>query len=561
MIRSLRVRFFAVVWLIVVVAVVGVGLYFGRWTRHEFRSVLVEESGGLPDLAGSGAADRLAAHFAARGDWSEVAPLLVALSEELGDSLGAPLELILADRTPEGTVELVAASSPAIDSAALEFLPEGALRYTRRGRTERGRERIVVRAEPRPLPEVDGRSPGLLYALPLGPVAAGALTDLVLRGRTPGDSSGGETGLDSALVDHLIAETEDRSMAGVVRSADRAILTGILLASAFAALATLLLAGPVIGGVSGLAAAARRIREGDLSARAPVGSRDELGDLARSFNDMAATLERSEALKRRMMTDVAHELRTPLTNIRGLLEAVEDGLREPDDDTLASLREEADLLGRLVEDLGELSQAEAGALELDLEDVDIAAAARRAAEACRAGEADRPSRVEIEVRRRPWRGAPPLSRGPATRGTRGPAAAAGSHQPPETGPLLGRADRRRLAQILRNLLRNAITHSPPGGRVVVEVKAVGTDWVQVAVTDEGPGIPAEHLDLVWERFYRVEASRDRASGGMGLGLAIVRRLVEAHGGRAWAESAPGSGATFHFTIPASSSGASPDPDS
>lgn len=541
MIRSLRVRFFVVVWLIVVAAVAGVGLYFGRWTRHEFRSVLVEESGTVPDLAGSDATARLAAHHAARGGWDDVAALLDTLSSELAATAEVPLELVLAERTAEDAPEFVAASTTSIDAADLEFLPEGTLRYTRRGRTERGSREVVIRADPHALPAGGGVPPAVVYALPLSGATPAGLADVVLRGRrsATNDSFPGATAMDSAVLRHLIAGAEDEPLTGVVRAADRAILTAVLLASAFAALATLLLARPVIGGVAGLAAAARRVREGDLSARVPVRSRDELGDLARSFNEMAATLERAEALKRRMVVDVAHELRTPLTNIRGLLEAVEDGLRRPDPETLASLREEAELLERLVEDLRELSQAEPGPLDLDLEDVDVTLEARRAGEACEAT-----SDVRIEVRRRPWKGPPPFPVRPGA----GPAA---SPSPAEPDLLLARADRRRLAQIFRNLLRNAITHSPPGGRVVVEVKPVGSEWIQVAVTDEGPGIPAEHLDLVWERFYRVDPSRDRASGGMGLGLAIVKRLVEAHGGRAWAESAPAEGTTFHFTVPAS----------
>lgn len=549
MIRSLRVRFFVVVWLIVVAAVVGVGLYFGRWTRHEFRSVLVEETGTAPDLVGSGATARLAAYHARHGGWDDVTPLLDTLSTELTATAGIPFELALASRTGGGGLELVASSSPAIDSADVVFLPGGAIRYTRRGETDRGRQQLVIGADPLPLADGAGDSTGVVYALPLEGDADGSLADIVLRHRAAPGAGPADPDSGATSIEHLIAEAEDESLSGVVRAADRAILTAVLLASVFAALATLLLARPVIGGVSGLAAAARRIREGDLSARVPVRSRDELGDLARSFNEMAATLERSEALKRRMVVDVAHELRTPLTNIRGLLEAVEDGLRRPDAETLASLREEAELLERLVEDLRELSQAEAGHLELDLEDVDVALEARRAAEAC-----ETTADVEIEVRRRPWKGPPPFPAGPGV----GPATSspgdpdrppAASREPPDTEPLLARGDRRRLAQVFRNLLRNALTHSPSGGRVIVEVKAVGSDWIQVGVTDKGPGIPAEHLDLVWERFYRVEPSRDRASGGMGLGLAIVRRLVEAQGGRAWAESAPTEGTTFHFTLP------------
>jgi len=518
-IRSLRVRFFVVVWLIAVIALVGMGLYLGRWTRQEFRAVLVERGAPHGDFGALRAGERLGEYYASHHGWSEVAPLLVQLSGELSAAAGLPLQLVVASRTPDGGLEFVAASSDDIAPAELRFLPGDEVRYARQDRSGRTRQRVVIRAEPLDIPVEGAASPGVLYAFPLEGEAGLRFSEAAGRSAAaPRGAAALDADSGAALVEHLVTEDED-SVSGLVNAADRAILTAVLLASAFAVLATLLLARPVIGGVSRLALAARRIREGDLSVRVPVRSRDELGDLARSFNEMTATLERSEALKRRLMTDVSHELRTPLTNIVGLLEAIEDGLREPDAETLASLRQEAGLLDRLVEDLGELSQAEAGELRLDLEEVDVTAEARRAAEAFRPT-----TDVAIEIRRRPWR----------------------EGQSPD-GPL-ARVDRRRLGQVLRNLLQNAITHSPRGGKVVVEVKEVGGSWIQVVVEDEGPGIPPEHLDLVWERFYRVDPSRDRRSGGMGLGLAIVRRLVEAHEGRAWAESRPEGGASFHFTI-------------
>jgi two-component system sensor histidine kinase BaeS len=219
-----------------------------------------------------------------------------------------------------------------------------------------------------------------------------------------------------------------------------------------------------------------------------------------------------------MVSDVAHELRTPLTNLVGLLEAVEDGLREPDPATLGSLREEVGLLERLVEDLQEIAVADAGQLTLEIETVDVLEEARSA---CAAFESARaPNPIEVE-----------------------------SGGGVSTQALLARTDRRRLSQILRNLLRNAMTHSPPDGTIRLSVRREG-DAIRVSVSDRGPGIAPEHRELVWERFYRVESSRDRASGGMGLGLPIVKRLVAALGGEVGIDSVVGEGATFWFTLPA-----------
>ena len=294
-----------------------------------------------------------------------------------------------------------------------------------------------------------------------------------------------------------------------------------------AALATLLLARPVVGRAGRLAGAARQIREGDLSARVPASHGDELGDVEAAFNEMAETLQSTEELKRRLVSDAAHELRTPLTNLVGTLEAVEDGLRDPDAATMTSLREEVALLERLVEDLQEIAVADAGALELDLREVDLFAVAAGAIEAIRSSADAADVRIHLQ----------------------GDGVPANFVKNDDAASFVVLADPRRLAQIFRNLLRNAVTHSPAGGEIRVRIASRGQN-LDVAVQDEGPGIPAKHLDLIWERFYRVEDARDRTSGGMGLGLAIVKRFVEAQGGRVWAESRPGEGATFHFTLPA-----------
>lgn len=293
----------------------------------------------------------------------------------------------------------------------------------------------------------------------------------------------------------------------------RTLWTAAAAASLAAAAAALLLAGPLVRQVRRLTDATARIREGALGTRVVAEGADEIAELGRSFNAMARSLEHADAHKRNLVTDVAHELRTPLTNIVGLIEALQDGLRKPDAATLASLRDEASLLAALVSELQELSLAESGQLAFDIETLDAVAVAKAAVEAIR-----------------------PASGGVAVLG------------PDLDGPLFVRADGRRLAQVLRNLLRNAVTNTPDGGRVTVEVVPMA-ERVAILVADTGRGIPPEHLSLVWERFHRVDPSRDRASGGMGLGLALVRQLVEGMGGSVGVESTVGRGSCFRVELP------------
>lgn len=305
------------------------------------------------------------------------------------------------------------------------------------------------------------------------------------------------------------------SLRALADDAWRMIWTTVALASVVAAAATLLLAGPIIAQVRRLADVSARLRAGALDARVPVTTRDELGTLERAFNEMAASLERAEGAKRTLISDLSHELRTPLTNVIWLLEAMKDGLRAPDTATIDSAREEAALLAKLVDDLQQLSTAEAGALRYDIESLDAVSEARAAVVACRPLEGPR---VEL----------PPMP----------------------VQPVRMLADRQRVAQVLRNLLRNAIAHTPTDGIVRVEVSTVGSDRVSLSVVDTGEGIPAEQLPLVWERFHRVDPSRSRRTGGMGLGLAIVRQLVQGMGGDVSAESTPGVGSRFTVLLPA-----------
>ncbi|MDN3357291.1 HAMP domain-containing sensor histidine kinase [Actinomadura sp. DC4] len=264
-----------------------------------------------------------------------------------------------------------------------------------------------------------------------------------------------------------------------------------------------------------LTLAAQRITGGDLSVKVRVGGRDEIGRLSSAFNDMAEARVRMEALRKTMVSDIAHELRTPLSNVRGWLEAVEDGISNPDEELVSSLLEEALLLQRVIDDLQDLAMADAGQLRLHPEDVRLGdvlaqvAAAHRA----RAGEADVALTVRVE------------------------------------DDVDVHADPVRLRQVVGNLVSNALRHTPPGGTITVHGRRDG-EWIQIDVTDTGSGIDAADLPHVFDRFWRAEKSRTRQAGGSGLGLPIVRKLAETHGGTVTAASEPGRGSTFTVKLPA-----------
>ncbi|MEV5261643.1 HAMP domain-containing sensor histidine kinase [Streptomyces anulatus] len=267
-----------------------------------------------------------------------------------------------------------------------------------------------------------------------------------------------------------------------------------------------------------LTGAAQRMRDGEQPESVPVSGDDEVGRLAAAFNDMSAHRARLEEQRKAMVSDVAHELRTPLSNIRGWLEAAQDGLADPDPAFVSSLLEEAVLLQHIIDDLQDLAAADAGVLRLHPESVGIRELLSQVAAAHQA----RAENAGVTL---------------AVTAT-------------ATGRAL-RADPVRLRQAVGNLVSNAVRHTPEGGRVTLRAYAheEGDGTVLVEVADTGSGIPPEDLPHVFDRFWRAEKSRSRRTGGSGLGLAIVRKLVEAHGGTVDATSVEGEGSTFVLRLP------------
>ena len=259
--------------------------------------------------------------------------------------------------------------------------------------------------------------------------------------------------------------------------------------------------------------AARQIAAGDYRARIPRKGPEEIVSLSDSFNQMAGALEEQERMRREFIANAAHELRTPLTNLQGYLEALRDDVIEPNPAVFESLLEESERLVRLSRSLDTLAAGDAGDAPAAT-DLDLARLIRSAVDLARPGIVSARLVLGIDV--------------------------------PTDLPARGDPDQ--LAQVLSNLLQNAVRYTPAGGRIDVRAERRPGD-VLVSVTNTGDGIPSEDLPHVFERFYRVEKSRDRAHGGAGIGLAIVRQLVEAAGGRVGAESRDGR-TTFWFSLPA-----------
>jgi signal transduction histidine kinase len=344
-------------------------------------------------------------------------------------------------------------------------------------------------------------------------------SDGILIGKSAGSNWNAKiTGPNSTTVGYLyfnLPEDAQASMTNYLLSVTQSAWVGALIAVIIALVATLLLSSRILHPIEELTAAARKMQNGDLSTRVKVASRDEVGELAQSFNGMADNLAKQEQLRKNLISDVAHELRTPLSNIRGYLEAAKDGIVEPDGEWVDTLFDEAMLLNRLIDDLQELAQADAGHLHLELAAVDLGQVIRSTVDTLLPISLKLGMELTCEI--------------------------------PADLPNVT-ADSQRVGQVLRNLINNALDYTPAGGWITIQARAEGA-FVRVAVMDTGSGIAPEHLPFLFERFFRADPSRSRSTGGSGLGLAIVKQLVQAQGGQVGVESYPGRGSLFYFTLP------------
>jgi len=318
---------------------------------------------------------------------------------------------------------------------------------------------------------------------------------------------------DELMVSH--GETVDVAQAMFMSSVAQFFVAALLVAAAASAVLAVTLARRLAMPLREMSHAARRIADGDYTVRVGRAGPEEVASLADSFNRMAGEIAEQERMRREFVSNAAHELRTPLTNLHGYLEALRDGVLAADRDTFVSLHEEVDRLVRLSRSLDILAEGDlAESARGERRDLDLRAAIEAAVYLTEAAFERRRIALELEV----------------PRGLRA----------------LANADH--VAQVLANLLQNAVRYTPEGGRVVVSARRSRSD-VLVSIANTGTGIPADDLPHVFERFYRVDKSRERSSGGAGIGLAIVKALVELGGGRVGVESSPAR-TRFWFSLPA-----------
>lgn len=306
-------------------------------------------------------------------------------------------------------------------------------------------------------------------------------------------------------------ETHQMFLSAIHRYLLWASLSGVILAL----ILSYLLIRRVLRPLSQMSEITREYAAGQFGKRVEVVSADEVGQLGSAFNSMANSLERLEMLRKTMVADVAHELRTPLTNLRGYLEALGDGVIPPTEETFRMLQMEILRLVHLVEDLGQLAKADAARAFLDRREISLHQAIEQMLDLYRPRFEEKKITLQTNFSR-------------------------------ESEYIV--ADRDKLLQAIRNLVENCWKYTPPGGDVEIEADKQGSE-VKVVFSNDGPGIANEDLPYVFERFYRADRSRSRQAGGAGIGLSIVKELVEAHGGRVGVESSRARTA-FWFSLPA-----------
>ncbi len=319
----------------------------------------------------------------------------------------------------------------------------------------------------------------------------------------------------SSLLDRFHVPQKQEILRIFLESAHRSLVWAGLIACAISLSLGFFLIRIVLGPLHQMIDVTAKVAKGDFTSRVQILSDDEIGELGSTFNAMADNLERTEQLRKKMVVDVAHELRAPLTNIRGYLEAMRDGVVEPGSKIVELLHDETLRLGNLSEDLMRLSVADSARLTLEREMVDLHEFLPHSLKLFEAQFAEKRITTETRI---------------------------------ASGAELVSADVEQLAQIMQNLLHNAWQYTAREGRVRITVER-SNRAVKIVVANTGEPIAHEDLSLIFERFYRVDQSRSREHGGAGVGLAIVKGLVEAHGGYVGAESSAGENRIW-FVLPA-----------
>ena len=328
----------------------------------------------------------------------------------------------------------------------------------------------------------------------------------------PIEVEGEEVG--TLVMSRIPPEKNPRELEFIQRT-NRMLAYGAIGTAIVALLLGVLLSRTITRPIHELIQATQAVAEGRLGSQVSVHSRDELGELAASFNKMSADLARSTEARKQMTADIAHELRTPLSLILGHADAVHDGIIPPTKENFEIIREEAVRLEQLVEDLRTLSLADAGELSIDPQPVspqkllhDLQGTYQHIA-----------SQKNVSI----------------------------VFDDASKSPMVN-VDPGRMTQVLTNILENALQHTPTGGQIDLSVSSV-QDGVELSIRDSGPGLEGEEVERIFDRFYRADEARDRERGGSGLGLAIARSIVQAHNGTIKADSAPGQGLTVTITLP------------
>jgi two-component system OmpR family sensor kinase/two-component system sensor histidine kinase BaeS len=331
----------------------------------------------------------------------------------------------------------------------------------------------------------------------------------------------------AVLVGSMIEPVLNPADEDFLRSVNLSILITSIAVGLLALVLGSLLFRQITSPLQDLSQAAEAVAAGQLGQRVEIKTGDEIGRLGESFNHMAENLAGAEVQRRNMVADIAHELRTPLTVVQGNLEALLDGVYDLNLENVAAIHRQSTLLSRLVADLRDLALADAGQLRLEWQPVNLAALIEQVTEGLETQAGEKGVTLKVDLA--------------------------------ETFPRLN-GDEQRIKQVLFNLISNAIRHTPSGGSITTEGEVKG-DRVVARVRDTGSGIPPQDLPHIFERFYRADRSRSRATGGSGLGLTISKRIIELHGGQIWAQSWSGVGSTFAFSLPLERRGSVSLPDS